>query len=210
MIPGAPSASDSMGERSWQAWADEDLVQFYQERSEAAEGRAAVTELLGRYRSLVYQWCRGYTRERESALDLAQEVLVNAYRGLDGFDGKALFSSWLFAVARNRCLSHVRSRKPEQDDQEILEMLPAKGPAPDAALDRDQRQQALRQMMREHLSEREEEAIWLRIIERMTVDQITAVLGLENATGARSLLQNARRKLRRGLSGKADPFREDE
>ena len=40
--------------------------------------------------------------------------------------------------------------------------------------------------------------------------QITVVLGLENATGARSLLQNARRKLRRALGDKDNPFIEED
>lgn len=210
MIPNAPLPSNSIEDRSLNQWSDEDLVQFYKAQPESGAGRAAVKELLGRYQSLVYQWCRGYTHERESALDLAQEVLVNAYRGLSGFGSQAQFSSWLFAVTRNRCLSHVRGRKPEQNNQEILEMLPATGPTPEVVLDRKQKQQALRKLMRGYLSDHEEEAIWLQVIEHMSVDQVTATLELENATGARSLLQNARRKLRQALGGKADPFLEVE
>lgn len=210
MIFGLLPTSDPEDVRRWRSWSDEELVRNYQAAPHSTAGKAAVTALLGRYQSRVFQWCRSYVREPEAALDLAQEVLVNAYRGLAGFDGDALFSSWLFAVARNRCLSAVRRRGPDRDDDTVLEQMAAPGPAPDAHLERRQQQEALRARMRGLLSEREEEAVWLRVIERMSVDQITAVLGLGNATGARSLLQNARRKLRGALGGRADPFGEDD
>jgi DNA-directed RNA polymerase specialized sigma24 family protein len=50
--------------------------------------------------------------------------------------------------------------------------------------------------MRSHLAPLEQEALWLRCVERMPVDEITRVLGIEGSTGARAVLQSARRKLR--------------
>jgi len=44
------------------------------------------------------------------------------------------------------------------------------------------------------------EALWLRCFEHMPVDEIGRVMRLENASGARGLLQRARRKLRAALA----------
>ena len=52
-----------------------------------------------------------------------------------------------------------------------------------------------------NLEPNERLALWLRAEEEMSVAELTRVLGLENATGARALLQTARRKLRAALDG---------
>jgi RNA polymerase sigma-70 factor (TIGR02960 family) len=46
----------------------------------------------------------------QDAEDLVQETLVAAWRGLEGFEGRAAMRSWLYRIATNRCLNHVRDR----------------------------------------------------------------------------------------------------
>src|SRR3954452_25303075 len=43
--------------------------------------------------------------------DVLQEVLVAAWRGLDGFEGRASLRTWLYRIATNRCLNELRSRR---------------------------------------------------------------------------------------------------
>ena len=47
-------------------------------------------------------------RERELAEDLAQEVFLKAYRALDSYDHQRKFSSWLFKIAHNSTIDHLR------------------------------------------------------------------------------------------------------
>lgn len=44
----------------------------------------------------------------EDAYDLTQDVFCNALRALDKFRGEAKFSTWLYSIARNVCLNHLR------------------------------------------------------------------------------------------------------
>ena len=92
------------------AASDQELVALAVRERTSPAGRAAASELLGRHRGRVYIWCHRYVRDHERALDLAQDVLLSAWRSLDSFQGRSRFSSWLFSIARNRCLSAVRAR----------------------------------------------------------------------------------------------------
>jgi RNA polymerase sigma-70 factor, ECF subfamily len=165
----------------------------------SAAGREAASQLLGRHQRQVYLWCRRYVREHERALDLAQEVLLSAYRAMPGFEGRARFSSWLFAIARNKCLNAVAARRLLVDDDADPDAQPDASPAPEADLELQQDEERVRRLLIEHLDETEREALWLSCFERMPVDEISRVLRLDNATGARGILQRARRKLRASL-----------
>ena len=44
------------------------------------------------------------------AEELVQETMLAAWRGLEGFEGRAAVRSWLYRIATNRCLNHLRDR----------------------------------------------------------------------------------------------------
>lgn len=180
---------------------DAELLRKAQQDSASQSAREAIGELFDHYRGHIYQWCFRYVRDHEQALDMSQEVMLEAFKSLGSFRGSASFSSWLFAITRNRCVSALRrsSRRRTVDlDQELL-ADPRSGP--DQALEERQEGEFLLAAIRAHLAPREQEALCLRLYERMPVDTITRVLGIEGAAGARSVLQNARRKLRAALGG---------
>lgn len=174
------------------------------------EARAAASRLLARYRDQVYQWCYRYAREHDGALDLAQDALVRAYRKLSTFEGRSRFSSWLFMVTRTTCLNAIQRPRLDVDPEFELDRLPDAGPSPDAEVLRDAEIEEMRSVMEDALDPQEQEAMVLRYFEALPPDEITSILGLEGRTGARGLLQRARRKLarevarRRGERGDAD------
>jgi RNA polymerase sigma-70 factor (ECF subfamily) len=194
------AASHTMTPVSLQDRSDQELVRLAIDAPEDRHGRAAAAALLARYQGRVYQWCWRYVRNRDDALDLAQEVLLSAYRNLASFGERARFSSWLFAVTRNRCVSAVRRPGLLVDGDAEPELVPAGDPQPDEELVRLEEEERLDELLRAHLTPREQEALCLRCVERMPVDEITRVLSISEASGARAVLQSARRKLRAALS----------
>ncbi len=173
---------------------DRELVERAQANPGGAAGRAAAGELLRRYRRPVYVWCFRYVGEHERALDMAQEVLLSAYERLGEFEGRAAFSSWLFVIARNRCLNEMRNDS-RRDDIEPDSMVD-ESPGFDERLETEMESQRLLDIAAKVLDEDERRALWLRYSELLPVDEITELLKLDHKSGARALLQRARRKLR--------------
>ncbi|HOX27209.1 MAG TPA: sigma-70 family RNA polymerase sigma factor [Candidatus Krumholzibacteria bacterium] len=181
--------------------ADRDLVLAFQRDPQGPAGRAAVARLLERYRRRVLWWCLGVVRDQETARDLAQDVLVSAYRKLPEYRDQSQFGAWLFMIARNRCLSELRRRRVPLADEAVLEFLVDAGPRPDEVLERKLLGQALEDLVRSTLTTVEQDALWLRCYEGLPVETITRRLDIQEATGARAVLQRARRKLRAALDG---------
>jgi RNA polymerase sigma-70 factor (ECF subfamily) len=152
----------------------------------------------------VYRWCYGYVREHEAALDLAQEVFLAAHRRIGDLREGTRFGAWLFMVARNRCLDEVRSRERRKVERVPVDGLAARGPDPERRLIERYDEEHLLAILEDALDVDERTAIGLRCFERMPVDMITDVLGLTTASGARGLLQTARRKLRAVLAEQDD------
>jgi RNA polymerase sigma-70 factor (ECF subfamily) len=64
-------------------------------------------ELYKRYYPKVYHTCFSYTRNHDDAFDLAQDVMLKAFGNINAFEGKSTFSTWLFSITRNHCLSMI-------------------------------------------------------------------------------------------------------
>ncbi len=180
--------------------ADRALVMAYQRNPSSGTGREAASQLLSRYRERVLVWCWRIVGDRDAALDLAQEVLLNAFQRLQEYEHDGRFGAWLFTIARHRCLSELRRRQIPLAENAVLEMVADTAPAPDEALERSLAVENLLDLVRDTLTDEEQNALWLRCYEGLPVDVITQRLGLDQKTGARGLLQRARRKLRAALA----------
>lgn len=72
---------------------------------------AVLAELLTEYRRKVYSLAWSIVRDRALAEDVAQDVFVRVWRALPAYDGRARFSTWLYAIARNAAISALRRRR---------------------------------------------------------------------------------------------------
>ena len=82
------------------------------ERFRAGE-RAAFDELVRRHQRSIWRIARRYLGNDADAADVAQQTFVRAYRALVGFRGAASVRSWLFRIAINLALNHVRDHRRE-------------------------------------------------------------------------------------------------
>lgn len=78
----------------------------------AAQGReGAFRELLSRYERPVFSLVYRMVRDRTLAEDLAQEAFIRAFNAISSYDPTYKFSSWLFKIANNHAIDHLRKRK---------------------------------------------------------------------------------------------------
>ncbi|HSA97103.1 MAG TPA: RNA polymerase sigma factor [Acidobacteriota bacterium] len=78
-------------------------------------------------REAVFRICLGFSRNASDAEDLSQDVFLKAYRSLSQVRHPYLVKEWLFRVARNTCLDHVKKRRLARE----LEMAAGPGTAAD-------------------------------------------------------------------------------
>jgi RNA polymerase sigma-70 factor (ECF subfamily) len=178
---------------------DEELVRrAIFERENGREQRAG-SELLARYQRPIFLWCLRYVRDRERAQDLTQEVMTKIWESLPRFQFNCKFSWWVFVVARNRCLNALEEPRSRHRHEELTDSLVHAEPGSDERLERLENIAMVRTLMQRHLDVQEREALALSHFERLSVQEITRLLGLSNQSGARALLQRARRKLRTAI-----------
>ena len=78
------------------------------------DGReAGARELVRRYERPVFSFVVRLVGDRALAEDLAQETFVRAFTHLDSYRTELKFSSWLFRIANNAAIDHLRRRAPE-------------------------------------------------------------------------------------------------
>lgn len=101
------SREEGSAERSDQR--DADLIEAV--RSAGPFDRAALSELLTRHEDRIFSVCVRMVGDRETARDLAQDAMVKIIEGLDSFDSRAKFTTWLTRVTMNVCISHLRKQR---------------------------------------------------------------------------------------------------
>jgi RNA polymerase sigma-70 factor (TIGR02960 family) len=107
---------------------------------------AEFDELVRAHRAELLVHCYRLLGSRTDAEDVLQEVMLAAWRGLDGFEGRSSVRSWLYRIATNRCLNAIRDRGRRVPVAPVPPFEPPKAnghndipwlePFPDALLDR--------------------------------------------------------------------------
>lgn len=155
-------------------------------------------DLAAHYAPRLRQWCYRFTGDREACQDLAQDVLLRAFRNFQNFRGDSHVTTWLYVIARNHCANAMRKRHGEVTP--LTTQLAAILPDRDAerVYQRIERAQAAKYRLRgvlRHLTRREAEVLWLHYGQETSLETITQTLGLINPSGAKAYIVSARRKL---------------
>lgn len=152
---------------------------------------------------------RNLLRHEEDARDCVQEALIQAFRRIDGFEGKAALGTWLHRIVVNQALSKLRSRKARPEDS-IDELLPTfdqdgiriepswphEEPI-DELLARHTTRAVVRAKI-EELPESYRNVLLLKDIEDLETSEVAALLGL-NEGAVRVRLHRARAALKKLL-----------
>jgi RNA polymerase sigma factor (sigma-70 family) len=171
---------------------DDDLVKL----ARLGEGRA-IEALYARYSAAILRYCCSILRSPQEAEDIQQEVFLHAIAALRRGPGPASFRPWLYRVAHNACISHLRSRRPTLVAEDSV--LPVATTEPETA-----HREELRELLADigRLSEVQRGALLLREMDGFSYDEIARLLGLP-VTTVRSTIFRARSTLQ-GLAEARD------
>lgn len=166
----------------------------------------AFAQLMRDNEKRIYNLALRMTGNPEDAMDLAQEAFLNAWRGLKFFKGDSAFSTWVYRLASNACIDHLRKQKRrqdisvpmpgEQDDERPVE-IPDERFQPEQELERRELNREVMQSL-EQLSDEHRQVLVMREINGRSYQEIADVLDLEVGT-VKSRIARARNSLRKIL-----------
>ena len=170
--------------------------------------REAFCELFRLYRRQVYNTCLGMLQHAEEAEDLAQEVFIEVFRSADKFRGDAKLSTWLYRIAYNKCLDHIRAKSRDKRAGQVVRLdgeaameIPAQHAFvhPGVALEQKERAKILFAAITA-LPENQRVAFTLSKVEGLSYKEICEVMEL-NLPAVESLIHRAKQNLKKMLTG---------
>lgn len=163
---------------------DEDVQSLLQKHRH----RQAFERLLDLYEVKVFRMAVMFLRDRGRAEEVTQDIFLKLWQVLPAYDGRAAPSTWLYTIARNTCLSALRSeahRKTLPYDS-ITEPAAAVGIDGSTVLNRIELERCL-----ERLPGRQRDVITLFYLQEKSVEEVARMLDLPEGT-VKSHLHRAR------------------
>ena len=163
---------------------DEQLVALVREGN-----TGAFDVIVDRYQSRLLGFCRQMLGSTEDAEDVLQEVFVNAYRAMLADNRAINLKPWLYRIARNRSLNHLR--RPKAEARESMDMVPMvdAGSTAEKVHNREEFRQLLEDVTK--LPETQRAALLLREIDAMSYEDIAEAMET-TVPAVKSLLVRAR------------------
>ena len=69
------------------------------------------TSIVKEHKSTIYTVCYMFSKDADEVNDLFQEILLNMWKGFDGFQGRSNIKTWIYKVALNTCITIDRKKK---------------------------------------------------------------------------------------------------
>lgn len=169
----------------------------------------AFDELVVRYQERIYALVYHMTSNHEDANDLAQEAFVKAWKALRNFKGDSSFYTWVYRIAVNHTLNHLKTRRSRtqhvslndldfnaEHDPDLLQLISHKNPRRDVNLRElgERLNEAILKLSDEHRT-----VVTLHDIQGMPHEEIAQILQCNPGT-VRSRLFYARQQLQAWLS----------
>lgn len=153
--------------------------------------QSAYGQLMDRYRSSIFHTMMKMVRNRDDAEDLTIEAFGKAFHKLPTYAPHYAFSTWLFKIAINNCIDHIRKKRLQtlsiddpiepNSDQDFSNNLRAQILNPEDAVIRDQRIGLMRRSISK-LSRKYRLMIELRYFEELSYEEIANELSIPLGT----------------------------
>ncbi len=156
------------------------------------------SELVNRYQNYVFTLTLRYTKNREDAEEIAQDIFIKAYKSLGGFRGSAKFSTWLYTIVNTTCITFLRKKKYEVqplDDEKVFISADYADSLNNYSLVEQKSKIQMVTKAIDLLNPDDAEIITLFYKAEQSLEEISRILGLETNT-AKVRLHRARAKLK--------------
>lgn len=158
--------------------------------------------LYSRYYSKVYAKCYSFTRNNDDAFDMTQEILLKAICNVSSFGGNSKFSTWLYAVSTNYCITQANrnSRKYREDISAAYQIIEER--TEDEDFEAREKREKLELNLDKYLkllSDEERQMLELKYRKKYSVKDLQKEFGL-SASAVKMRLLRARMKMNQIIS----------
>jgi RNA polymerase sigma-70 factor (ECF subfamily) len=137
--------------------------------------------LIERFQGKVFRLAYSMVGDRAAAEDLSQEVFVRIWKALPGYRGESSLATWVFAIARNACLSRRRREAARRAASLDVAAVRAEAESLHAREDRHPRELDMRDLLA-RISEKHRRVLTLYYLEDRSYEQVAELLGLPVGT----------------------------
>ena len=139
-------------------------------------------KLVKEHKNTIYTVCFMFSKDSEEVNDLFQEVLINLWNGLPGFNGQSSMGTWIWRISLNTCISCERKKKKNPTIPLTMDV--------DFFEDKDAEAQQVRMLYdRVHRLKPFDRAIVLLWLEGISYDEIAAIVGITPSNVATRLFR---------------------
>jgi RNA polymerase sigma-70 factor (ECF subfamily) len=158
--------------------------------------------LVNRYKDMVFTLAVGLLHNRQEAEEVAQDTFLKTFKALSGFQNKSKFSTWIYRIVYNECISRLRRKKNNLISVEELSYGELSDNFEEMEPEWIQKEERKRQLYEaiSRLKEDERTILMLYYFENCRVDEISEITSLSNEN-IKSRLFRARKKLHSILTG---------
>ncbi|MDA8562990.1 RNA polymerase sigma factor [Mariniblastus sp.] len=159
---------------------------------------------LEEHSSAVMKVARAYTLTSEETQDLAQEILLQAWRSLSNFQGKASASTWFYRVALHTAMNWHRKDKPRRSRQQPLLEVQAIATDSECSAQQVQQRDTVEKLYQAiHQLPKTDAALVLLYLDELSYREMAEVLGIsESNVGVK--LNRAKKALSELMKGESD------
>lgn len=158
----------------------------------------ALTELIRRHQTRLYQVAFRLLKDSLEAEDALQEVFIKVYENAHRFEPKSTVSAWLHRITANQCLNILRQRHPQESlDGEDAPLVPDSQATPLEALEEADLARRLEGLL-QALPENQRRALVLKRFANLSYQEIAEEMGL-SPQAVDGLLKRARQTLKKAL-----------